>query len=142
AETHLDRAVFLTAARQLTGQNHALRADRENMTQLLGDIDILDNFAGKPIGDALLGVSFLFAGPVNEVDLFVEQTRGLPHLTADTGLMPQYAKAVVLTGSLFHWATLVVEGCRRTSPLFIREAYTKVHHQLCSKGLHGIFDGY
>lgn len=142
AETRLDRAAFLLATRQLTGQNHALEADRKNLPELPGDLDILDNFAGKPIADALTSVGFLLAGPADEVDAFLEQTRGLPHLSVDNTFVPHYAKAVVVSGSLFHWVNLIVEGCRRNRVQVMRDAYTQMHHQLCSRGLHGLFEGY
>jgi len=134
-ETRLNRADFLLATRQITGENYAREIDRHGRgSEIADDLCILDTFAGRPLADAVTHLSFLFAGPETEVDLLLDSAKGMAHLTGD--IQKDFAKAVVISGSVFQWVTVVSE-CMEPRP--VKQAFTEVYKTMSRMGLRSLF---
>ena len=143
AETVLDRGVFMPSAKAVTGQNHVTGVDqRPGLSRLVDDLTILQDFADH--GDlelAVTYVTFLVAGFSEDIDEFLEYTRGMPHF-GTINIERRGVRCVVVSGNLDQWSTATVSGCRAPAESPIRLAFNEVYRILTQKGLNRLFEDY
>lgn len=132
----------MPAAKQITGENHVTGVDaRPSPSRLLDDMSILQDFVGGASVDmstAVTMMGFLVAGHCEEVDEFLEITRGLPY--CETVRNERGIRCVVVTGAVCDWQRAIIEGNRWTlERSSIRSCFNSLYHLFVQKGLGYLF---
>lgn len=144
SETVINRAVFMPAAKEMTGENHVSVADkRPGLSNLVDDMTILEHFAdtGMNMASAITYIGFLVGGFDEDIDEFIAYTRGMPHLHT-TRIIQRGVRCCIITGSIDQWRTATVHGCNAHALSPVRTAFNEIYKILTQKGLGRIFDDY
>ena len=136
-EPRLDLAVFTHAAEHLTGENPTRPVDsRPGLSPLVDHIRILGNFTDCGSVMAITHLGFLVAGPMYQINQFIEITGGLRHGGGKN--IPPDARAVLVVGSLSDWRDAVWAGNAADPP--VRKALNDIHRTLKQRGLGYLFE--
>lgn len=144
-EPRLDLSVFTRAAESLTGENCVREVDCSPGRSPLHDfVRVLENFTEVGHAAQLAHVGFLVAGPVYQMNQFLELSGRLVHIGA-RNVAPD-ARGVLLLGSLEEWKSAVVWACsmKKTESCepAVRKAYNDVLRVLTQRGFGYLFKEY
>lgn len=144
SEMVINRAVFMPAAREMTGENHVTVVDMNPcLTHLVEDMTILEHFADTNMGmsTAVTYLGFLVGGFDEDIDEFIAYTRGMPHLHTNR-IVQRGVRSCVVTGSIDQWRTATILGCNAPAMSPVRAAFNDIYKIMIQKGLSKVFEGY
>lgn len=137
-EPRIDLAVFGPACEQLTGVNPVRTVDaKPGKSTLVDQFNILENFSQYGFTPSLMTVGFLVAGPLHEVNDFIELTGGLHHTTAQ-GVRAD-ARAILIIGSLVDWKAAIFHGTQADVVAWSRQPFLNIMDILKQRGFESLF---
>ena len=132
----------MPSAQKFTGVNHVTEVDRRpGLSRLADDLSILRSFADYPLdlATSVSHMAFMVAGHDEEVDCFIELTRGMSH--CDGGATETGLRCVVVAGSVFDWRRAIIEGNKMTPERSsLRVCFNGLYQTFIQKGLGKLFE--
>ena len=145
-QTVLDTQTFLGACVEMLGYSPSKAADAQNLNEFAHNVSCLNAFRdegaapgiskAKQIYD-LMSIGVLVVADERDM-IGILEVAGLPFVMTETKV--RGIQAVIISGTLTEWSSIVPRGCSIDVTSQIRGCYDVIYLQFRSMGLASIFD--